>query len=166
MQNSDMLENTPPSAPTRPVCGCGIVILREGEDGGLQVAMIRRGKPPWQGTWSIPGGTQELGETIQACAIREAAEETGLAVSLGPVLDVVNHIAQDEAGRVTAHHTLVEFLAMVHGGTLQAGSDAMEAAWIPLDEAATLPVWKETQRLLHHAAAVAPAWIKDQKPLS
>ena len=59
--------------PARPICGVGIVVFDQ-----QKVLLIRRGKPPRQGEWSIPGGKQKLGETLQQAARREVKEETGL----------------------------------------------------------------------------------------
>ncbi len=61
--------------PEWPVVGVGVVVL-----GAEGVLMIRRGKPPRQGQWSLPGGAQKLGETVFDTARRETREETGLAV--------------------------------------------------------------------------------------
>ncbi|MEC7630585.1 MAG: NUDIX domain-containing protein, partial [SAR324 cluster bacterium] len=81
--------------PDRPICGVGIVVFH------LQkVLLIRRGKPPRQGEWSIPGGKQKLGETLQQAARREVQEETGL--KLGPLMlvDVVDSILKDSQGQI------------------------------------------------------------------
>ena len=59
--------------PDRPICGVGIVVIHQ-----QKVLLIRRGKPPRQGEWSIPVGKQKLGETLQQAARREVQEETGL----------------------------------------------------------------------------------------
>ena len=76
--------------PDRPICGVGIVVFHQ-----QKVLLIRRGKPPRQGEWSIPGGKQKLGETFQQAARREVQEETGL--KLGPLMlvDVVDSIFKD-----------------------------------------------------------------------
>ena len=88
--------------PDRPICGVGIVVFHQ-----QKVLLIRRGKPPRQGEWSIPGGKQKLGETLQQAARREVQEETGL--KLGPLMlvDVVDSILKDSQGQIQYHYSLL-----------------------------------------------------------
>lgn len=132
----------------KPTVGIGVVILRQREAAGLEVVLIQRGKPPRQGQWSIPGGKQEYGETVRAAARREACEETGLEIAVGDLLDVVDLIDPDHE----IHYTLVDFSAQAIGGTLQAGSDAAAAEWVPLEDAIARVPWEETRRILRLAA--------------
>ena len=76
--------------PSRPIAGVGVVVLRDD-----QVLMIRRGREPRMGQWSIPGGKQELGETWQETAIREVREETGVEIDVLGIVDVVDAIVRD-----------------------------------------------------------------------
>ncbi|MBT3930419.1 MAG: NUDIX hydrolase [Rhodospirillaceae bacterium] len=76
--------------PKRPIAGVGVVVLR-----GDQVLMIRRGREPRIGQWSIPGGKQELGETWQETAVREIREETGVEIDVIGIVDVVDAIVRD-----------------------------------------------------------------------
>jgi ADP-ribose pyrophosphatase YjhB (NUDIX family) len=73
--------------PDRPIVGVGAVIIHQ-----QRVVLIKRGAPPLQGEWSLPGGVVELGETLRAAAEREAREETGLIVRAGQVLEVLDRI--------------------------------------------------------------------------
>ena len=82
------------SYPERPIVGAGAVIVR-----GDEVALIRRGREPRKGEWSIPGGMVELGETLRQCAEREALEETGLVVEAGEVIEVFENITPDASGK-------------------------------------------------------------------
>ena len=76
--------------PARPIAGVGVVVLRDD-----QVLMIRRGREPRIGQWSIPGGKQELGETWQETAVREVREETGVEIDVIGIVDVVDAIVRD-----------------------------------------------------------------------
>jgi 8-oxo-dGTP diphosphatase len=110
--------------PDRPIVGVGAVIVR-----GRRVLLVKRGAPPLQGEWSLPGGVVELGETLRAAAEREALEETGLTVEAGEVLEVFDRIIPGDDNRPQYHYVLVDFLCRVTGGELRAGGDAAEVAW-------------------------------------
>ena len=111
--------------PARPVVGVGAVILRDG-----QVVIVKRRYEPLAGRWSLPGGTLELGETLEAGVIREMQEETGLDVDVGPVIEVFDRIMLDEERRVRYHFVLVDYLCWPVGGELRAGSDVDQAIFI------------------------------------
>lgn len=129
--------------PTRPWVGVGVVVTK-----GCRVLMIRRGKPPRQGQWSLPGGVQELGETVRETAVREVFEETGIEIALGPIADVVDSITRDDDGRVLHHYTLVDFAATWVAGEPRAGDDAIDARWFTLAELEAETLWPETLRLI------------------
>lgn len=115
--------------PDRPIVGVGAVIVDNG-----RVLLSRRGTPPLQGRWSLPGGVVELGETLRAATEREALEETGLIVEAGEVLEVLDRIIPGDGGAPQYHYVLVDFLCRKRGGALQAGSDVAEVAWATEDE--------------------------------
>jgi len=91
--------------------------------------LVKRGSPPLQGEWSLPGGVVELGETLRAAAEREAREETGLIVKAGEVLEVLDRIIPGERGAPQYHYVLIDFLCTVESGELRAGGDAADARW-------------------------------------
>ena len=132
--------------PDRPVVGVGIVLWRQG-----RVALVRRGKPPREGQWSLPGGAQKLGETVLEAAAREVREETGLDLVDARVVDVVDMVERDEGGRVRYHYTLVEVTGRAVGGPGEAASDAAALAWFTPEEVETLPLWAETKRIVRLA---------------
>ena len=108
----------------RPETSVGAVVVRDG-----QILLIRRGRGPAQGQWSVPGGRVEFGETLQEAVIREVAEETGLDVVCGEYIGHVERIAEDY------HYVILDFWAdALSDGPLVAGDDAAEAAWIDLSE--------------------------------
>lgn len=110
--------------PDRPIVGVGAVIVEN-----HRVLLARRGKPPLEGQWSLPGGVVELGETLRAAAEREALEETGLMVEAGEVLEVLDRIIPGRNGAPQYHYVLIDFLCIRRGGELRAGGDASEVAW-------------------------------------
>ena len=88
------------------------------------VVLIRRGGEPFEGQWALPGGFVEVGETVEAAAVREVAEETGLAVELARLVGVYSEPNRDPRG----HNVSVAFIARVLSGELAAASDASEVA--------------------------------------
>ena len=88
------------------------------------VVLIRRGSDPFEGQWALPGGFVEVGETVEAAAVREAAEETGLGVELARLVGVYSEPDRDPRG----HNVSVAFLARVLSGELSAASDAAEVS--------------------------------------
>jgi mutator protein MutT len=111
--------------PERPIVGVGAVIVRNG-----QVLIVRRRFEPLAGRWSLPGGTLELGETLEAGVAREMQEETGLNVEVGPVIEVFDRILLDDARHVQYHFVLVDYLCWPSGGELRSGSDVDEAIFV------------------------------------
>ena len=128
---------------TAPVAAVGVICLRADE-----VLLIRRGRPPRLGEWSLPGGRVEPGETVRDAALRELREETGVEAELGPLVDVVDGLFPDE-GR---HYVLIDFAARWTSGEPVAGDDAAEARFWPLKDIATRVAWSETVRVIRMAA--------------
>ncbi len=129
--------------PKRPLVGIGVVVWRDG-----QVLLVRRAKPPRKGGWSLPGGAQRLGETVHQAGIREVAEETGTNVEIVGLIDTVDSIEKDGAGRIEYHYTLIDLCARWVSGQTQAASDAAEVAWFTPSELSGLGLWRETLRII------------------
>jgi ADP-ribose pyrophosphatase YjhB (NUDIX family) len=135
------------------VVGVGLVILRAGA-AEPEVLLIRRGQPPRQGEWSIPGGRQELGETVRETAVREALEETGIAVGNLRLIDVVDAFGRHPDGSLRTQWVLVDFRADCTGGEAVAGGDAAAVAWVPLSDLDRYGLWHETVRVIRDGAAL------------
>lgn len=109
---------------TRPTVGVGAVVWK-----GDQLLLIRRGRPPRQGSWSLPGGRQELGETVYEAAEREIREEAGITMRILDVAAVVDLIDRDESG-IRYHYTVIDVVAEWLSGEAVAGDDAEAVAWV------------------------------------
>jgi 8-oxo-dGTP diphosphatase len=123
--------NGPREYPDRPIVGVGGVIVDNGK-----VLLVRRRYEPLKGHWSLPGGMVEIGETLEAALTRELLEETGLAVDVGPVIEVFDRITPDEDHRIRYHFVLIDYLCWPGGGALRAGSDVDAAIWADPDNLA------------------------------
>ena len=134
--------------PDRPWVGVGVVVWR-----GDKVLLVRRGKPPRAGQWGLPGGAQDVGETLFEAAAREVIEETGLRVRPYAIITAVDAVNRDEDGRVRFHYTLVEVAAEYAGDEEPvAGDDADAAQWTALSEIERLVEWGETLRVIRLSA--------------
>ena len=131
-----------PDPVRRPTPCVGVVCFR-----GDEVLLIQRGKAPRLGQWSIPGGRMEYGETVQAAALRELAEETGVTAEILGLVDVIDSI--DPAA--DWHGVLVDYAARWTAGEPVAGDDAADARFLPLDEALAKVDWDETRRVIAQA---------------
>jgi ADP-ribose pyrophosphatase YjhB (NUDIX family) len=106
----------------RPELCVGAVAVADGA-----LLLVRRGRGPGSGRWSVPGGRVEVGESIRDAVEREVAEETGLGVHCGELLGWAERIGADH------HFVILDFLVAVDNGRQPvAGDDAAEARWFPL----------------------------------
>jgi ADP-ribose pyrophosphatase YjhB (NUDIX family) len=129
--------------PARPIVGIGIVVIKDDT-----VLLVRRGKPPNIGTWALPGGAQELGETTEEAARRELLEETGIEVGELHFAATVDNIRRDETGRVRFHYTIIDFAARWVSGELVADTDVTEAVWASLGSLGDYGLWHEAHRVI------------------
>lgn len=104
------------------------MVIHEG-----RVLLIRRGTEPLRGRWVIPGGTVELGETLQAAVVREVEEETGVTVIPGEVVTVFDRIEKD-GDAVQYHYVIVDYLCAYVSGTPRAASDAQDVALVARED--------------------------------
>jgi len=109
-----------PKQALRPIPCVGVVCWR-----GDEVLLIRRGHPPRQGEWSIPGGKVEWGEPLAVAALRELHEETGVEAELGRLVEVYEII---EPG---FHCVLIDYVALWREGEPKAADDADDARFLP-----------------------------------
>ncbi len=129
--------------PARPIVGIGVIVLKDDT-----VLLVRRGKPPNIGSWTLPGGAQEVGETAEQAGRRELLEETG--ISVGPMVFTahVDNIRRDRDGRVQFHYTILDFAARWVEGEPEAATDVSEVVWAPLDGLEDYALWSEAYRVI------------------
>jgi|GEM_PF-1057120 len=153
--------------PARPFVAASCAVIRDG-----RVLLARRAAPPR--VWSFPGGVVEAGETLEAAALRELAEETGVSARIIGLAGHLEHIAfarggrapADSADRVLRHYVIMCFAAIWTGGEGMVSVEAPALAWVTRDEAGCLPVTENLLTILdqalrmashQHAAAAPPA---------
>lgn len=142
--------------PERPIVGIGGVIIDRG-----RALLIRRGSEPLLGEWSIPGGTLELGETLEVGVARELLEETGMAVRVLELIEVFDRIYlnPDAAGEQDKknprfHYVIADYLCEVISGEPRAGSDVTDVAFSREDELAGFHLTETATRILKKAFAM------------
>lgn len=115
---------------------------------GDRVLLVRRGIPPSQGLWAIPGGGVEIGETLAAAAEREILEETGIRIAADRPVYSFDFIERDASGEVRFHYVIVDLAARYLEGEVRAADDAADARWLTWEELRGLPVSKNTLKVL------------------
>jgi len=132
--------------PEAPIVGVGAVIVRDGH-----VLLVQRANEPSRGSWSVPGGIVELGETLAQAAVREVAEECQVQIAPGRVLSTFDLIQRDEQGRILYHYVLIDLLASYFSGEPVADTDAQQVRWVQEDEFETLDVIPRLLPILRQA---------------
>jgi 8-oxo-dGTP diphosphatase len=132
--------------PDRPIIGCLAVVRR-----GDRILLAQRSVPPGIGRWGFPGGMQELGETVQACAQRELLEETGINADPVATLTVLDSIRHDEEGRVKVHFALIAVLLDWRAGDGEPLEDATALGWFTRDKARALELFPNVEELMEKA---------------
>ena len=142
--------------PERPVVGIGGVIIEDG-----RALLIKRGSEPLRGHWSIPGGTLEIGESLQQGVARELLEETNLEVRVLDVIEVFDRIFPAEPllqQSVTRgprfHYVIVDYLCERVSGEPRAGSDVTDVIYAREDELEQFHLTETATRVLRKAFAM------------
>ena len=133
--------------PHHPIIGVGGIIFQQD-----QVLLVKRGREPGLGEWSIPGGVVHTGETLKEAVVREVFEETHLEVEVLALAKVLERIFRDPEGRVAYHYVLVDFLCQCRGGELKSDSDAQDARFVPLQDLPSYKIAPITLEVIRRAA--------------
>jgi 8-oxo-dGTP diphosphatase len=129
--------------PDRPCLAVGAVVFKDS-----RVLLVRRGQPPAEGEWAIPGGSVEIGETLQQAAQRELLEETGIVIQAGAPCFIFDVIQADADGRTRFHYVVIDLLAEYVAGYPRAGGDAADVRWVSAEELGGLALNSTTKGLL------------------
>ena len=142
-----MVKDRPPKQandyPGHPRVAVGAVVFKDG-----CVLLVRRGQPPAEDFWAIPGGSVEIGETLREAAEREILEETGIRIRASKPIYTFDVIDRDADGNVRFHYVIVDLAADYVGGEPKPGDDALEARWVSANEINELEVSAPTLKLL------------------
>ena len=141
--------------PSRPVVGVGAIITD-----GDRVLLVRRGREPSKGLWSIPGGMLELGESLVDGIRREVREEVGLEVRVLETVEVLERIIYDDDGKIEYHYVLVDYLCEPLGRTLRVADDADAAEWVRRRNVSSYEITKGTPAVIEKAFAVRDALVQ------
>ena len=136
-------EETGVAYPRLPRVAVGAFVFKAG-----RILLVRRGQPPAEGSWAVPGGSVLLGESLTDAAEREVLEETGVVVKAREVVTTFDHIERDAAGRVRFHYVIVDLRADYLSGRVRAGGDAADARWVAASELPLMQVNRWTAVLL------------------
>ena len=129
-----------------PVPGVSVVVWDEN-----RILLVQRGKAPYQGQWTLPGGMIELGETVEMAARREIREECGIEISAPELLTNVDVIKYVDGGDLEYHYVLLTLVARVLQGPVIASDDAQAAGWFTHDEWQELALAEQTEAVLELA---------------
>jgi mutator protein MutT len=136
--------------PGRPFVGVGAVVWD-----GARLVLERRGQPPRQGDWALPGGVIELGETASEAVRREVMEECGIDVQVGPLLGLFEPIEREDDGRVRYHFVVADYLVYYVSGELRPGDDAAEVRWVRPEDLTQYDLAPAARSMIARALALA-----------
>ncbi|MEQ8285240.1 NUDIX hydrolase [Thalassospira sp.] len=133
----------------RPIIGVGAVVWHQD-----RILLIKRGKEPNIGSWSIPGGAQEIGETVRDAVCREVMEETGVKISSPILVDIVDLISPAKDGKIEYHYTLIDFVAVALNPDVRLGGDAADAKWVKISDVTNYKLWNKTIEVIAKSRSI------------
>lgn len=138
--------------PERPIVAVGGVVIHES-----RVLLIKRGQPPLEGRWSIPGGILEIGETIAAGIERELWEETSVRVRVLGLIEIYEKLLRDEQNEPQYHFVILDYACEYVEGTARAGGDVTDASWVTEQQLESLALTGPAKRVIRNAFSAVRA---------
>ena len=129
--------------PLKPSTGASVLIYDNDK-----FLLIKRGKEPYEGCWSLPGGSQEAGETLEAAAKRELKEETNLDAEDLKFAKIRDRIIYDEDNDLKFHFVLATFVTNTFSGKPKAMDDAADIGWFSLKDMEKMLTTPDTPQLI------------------
>jgi 8-oxo-dGTP diphosphatase len=136
--------------PDRPMVGVAGVVISNG-----RALLVKRGRPPLENEWSIPGGMLETGETLLAGVRRELLEETGVQVRVVELIEVFERINLDGEGKARFHFVVLDYLCEALDSEARAGDDVTEVAWAAPEELGKYSLTETATRVIRKAFEMA-----------
>jgi len=129
--------------PDKPIAGVGAVILK-----GNELLLIKRGHPPMQGSWSLPGGRVKENETLDHALQREVWEECSITITVMNLIDIFEYIERDEENRIKYHYVVFDFITYYKSGLLHHASDAADALWVRQDALSSMVLTDMVRKII------------------
>lgn len=133
--------------PGAPLVGVGVVVLNEPG----QVLLVKRGRPPRAGEWSLPGGLIDLGERLTDAAVREVREECGIEIAVQGFVATFEPIIRDGAGEIEYHYVIIDYWATHVAGEAVAQDDASDVAWVAMTDLESFRLRYDTLQVIRDA---------------
>jgi 8-oxo-dGTP diphosphatase len=126
-----------------PQVAVGAIVIKD-----EKILLVKRNKAPHKDLWAIPGGSVELGETLQQAAEREIREETGLIIKAKEPVHTFDLIEKNNKGSIEFHYVIVDLFAEYVSGALHPADDALDARCFAPEDLAHIAISDSTRNLL------------------
>jgi len=135
--------------PDHPVVAVGAAVFA-----GRSVLLVKRGQPPGQDQWSLPGGVVELGENLSAAIERELMEEASVRIRLGGLVGVFDRLDRDSYGELRYHYILIDYWGWIVSGRPYPGSDVKEVRMVPFGQLDEFDASEELKKVIWTAVDI------------
>jgi len=129
-----------------------------------EVLLVQRLRPPRAGTWGLPGGLLDVGETLAAGVCREVREECGVEIAIGGIAGVFEPITRDDAGKIEYHYIVIDYWACWVSGEPRASDDAAAVCWVAVEKLAPYALLPDSLAVIQRAYELWQQHITRQQP--